>query len=340
MSSTRIRSFVVTALIVCAQTVSAQGVSPLCPPGSFNGLGQPDNTKIAQDACQKAIDLFRYVAPQLGAIVAGGSATQGFTGTLGGLGHFSVGIRGNAINGSLPDIDRVVPATRGAEQSTYTITDAALGLPTGDVAIGLFNGLPLGITHLGGLDLLVSAAYLPSYNNSSLDISVPSGSWKVGYGAKIGIIQESALTPGVSFSYLNRELPMVKVVGSSGDDRLVLDSLKARTRSWRLVAGKSFLFLGGAAGIGRDTYDTDATISVTIAPRALTQGGNGGPIALTQKLSRTNLFGSLWINTPIFRIVGELGRVSGGEIPTYNQFSGTQAADARTYGSVGINLGF
>ena len=336
-----IRSFVVAALIVSAQTVSAQGVSPLCPPGSVDAFGQPDNTKIAQDACQKAIDLFHYVAPELGAILAGGSATQGFTGTLGGIGHFSVGIRGNGINGSLPDVDRITPSTNGAKNDkAYTITDAGIGLPTGDVAIGLFNGLPLGITHLGGLDLLLSAAYLPSYNNSSLDISVPSGSWKVGYGAKIGIIQESALTPGVSLSYLERELPMVKVIGSSGNDRLVLDSLKARTHSWRLVAGKSFLFLGGAAGVGRDTYDTDATISVTIAPRPLTQGGSGGPIALTQKLSRTNLFGSLWINTPVLRIVGELGRVSGGEIPTYNQFSGPQAADARTYGSVGINFGF
>ena len=339
MSSTRIGSIVVAALIVSAQTVSAQGVSSLCPPGSVNALGQPDNAKIAQDACQKAIDLFQYVAPQLGAIVAGGSATQGFTGTLGGLGHFSIGVRGNGINGSLPDIDRIVPSANGAEQSTYPITDAGIGLPTGDVAIGLFNGLPLGITHLGGLDLLVSAAYLPSYNNSSLDISVPSGSWKVGYGAKIGIIQESALTPGVSLSYLDRELPMVKIVGSSGDDHLVLDSLRVRTHSWRLVAGKGFLFLGGAAGIGRDTYDTDAAISVTIAPRAQTQGGTGGPIALTQKLSRTNLFGSLWINTPVLRIVGEVGRVSGGEIPTYNQFSGPQAADPRTYGSVGLNFG-
>ena len=128
---------------------------------------------------------------QLGAIIAGGSATQGHIGTIGGLGHFSIGIRGNGINGSLPDIDRIVPSAHGAEQSTYTITDAGIGLPTGDVAVGLFNGLPLGITHLGGLDLLVSAAYLPSYNNSSLDISVPSGSWKAD-GMNTPIVRFSA----------------------------------------------------------------------------------------------------------------------------------------------------
>jgi len=326
--------------IAASQSIPAQQVSSSCPPGSFNGLGQPDNTKIAQDACQKAVDLFLYVAPQLGAILAGGSATQGMTGTLGGLGHFSAGVRANGIRGSLPEIDKIVPATRGAEQSTYTITDAVFGLPTGDFAVGLFKGLPLGLTNLGGVDLLVSAAYLPTYNNSSLDIAVPSGSWKVGYGVKVGIVQESPLVPGVSFSFLTRSLPMVRVTGMSGEDRLVVDSLRTTTRSWRLVAGKSLLFIGAAAGIGRDTYDTDASISVTIAPRPLTPGGSGGPIPLSQHLTRSNAFGSVWLNAQIFKIVGEIGRVSGGEISTYNQFNGPQAADARTYGSVGINIGF
>jgi hypothetical protein len=326
--------------LLLSQSLSAQGISPECPPGSFDALGQPDNTKITQDACQKAIDLFQYVAPQLGAIVAGGSATQGLTGTLGGLGHFSAGIRGNAIRGSLPQVDKVAPGTLGAQQSTYANTDAIFGLPTGDLAIGLFNGLPLGLTHLGGLDLLLSAAYLPTYNNSSIDIAVPSGSWKVGYGVKFGILQEGPLIPGISVSYLTRELPMVKVTGSSGEDRLVLDSLRTTTRSWRVVAGKSLLFIGAAAGFGYDSYDTDATISVTVAPRPLTPGGSGGPIPLTQKLSRSNAFGSLWINAQVLRIVGEIGRVSGGEIATFNAFSGPQAADARTYGSIGVSFGF
>jgi hypothetical protein len=48
----------------------------------------------------------------------------------------------------------------------------------------------------------------------------------------------------------------------------------------------------------------------------------------------------LWINAHVLRIVGEIGRVSGGEIPMFNQFSGPQAADARVYGSVGVSVGF
>jgi len=331
---------VVVALLTTSQSLTAQGISSQCPQGSFKANGDPDNTRIAQDLCQKAIDLFQYLAPQLGAVVAGANATQGLTGTLGGLGHFSVGIRGNLMQSALPEIDRVVPATRGAEQSNYTVSNRFIGLPTGDLAIGLFKGLPLGLTHAGGVDLLLSAAYLPNYNNSSVDIAVSSSSWKLGYGVKVGILEEGALVPGVSFSILTRSLPTVSIIGTSGEDKLSLDSIRVTARSWRLVAGKSLLVFGGAVGIGGDTYTSDATLNVTIAPRPATPGGSGGPVFLTQKMTRSNAFASAWMNILVVRLVGEIGRVSGGDAATYNQFSGTQPGDTRSYGSVGLSFGW
>lgn len=335
----RISSLVFALTIALSQGVPAQGISPQCPPGTTTP-GGPDNTRIAQDACQKAIDLFQYMAPQLGALLAGGNATQGLTGTLGGLGHFVIGVRVNGIRGSLPEVDKFVPSINGAEQTTYTVTEPYMGLPTGDAAIGIFGGLPLGLTTIGGLDLLVSASYLPNYNNASVDVTVPGGNWKFGYGAKIGILKESLLVPGVSLSFLVRELPMVRITGVAEDDRLVLDSLQVETRSWRAVAGKSFLFFGAAAGVGQDMYDSNSKISVFIAPRPVSEGGSGGPIALQQKLTRTNYFGSVWINAQVLRIVGEIGQASGGEVLTYNQFTGPQPDDARPYFSVGVSLGW
>jgi len=335
----RILPLVFALALALSQPLAAQGISPQCPPGTATPSG-PDNTRIAQDACQKAIDLFQYMAPQLGALLAGGNATQGLTGTLGGLGHFVVGIRVNGIRGSLPEVDKFVPSINGAEQTTYTVTEPYMGLPTGDAAIGIFGGLPLGLTSIGGLDLLVSASYLPNYNNASVDVAVPGGNWKFGYGAKLGILKESPLVPGVSVSFLVRELPMVRITGTAEDDRLVLDSLQVETRSWRAVAGKSFLFFGAAAGVGQDRYDANSNISVFIAPRPVSEGGSGGPIALQQKLTRTNYFGSVWINAQVLRIVGEIGQASGGEVLTYNQFSGSRADDDRPYFSVGVSLGW
>lgn len=322
---------------IFARSAGAQGIDPQCPAGTINGQNQPDNTEVAQDACQKAIDLFRYLGPQLGAVVAGGSPTQGISGTLGGPGHFSIGLRANGLRASLPQIDRVVPNTRGAQVSTYGIDDQLIGYATADLGVGLFKGLAG--SGLGAIDCLVSASYLPTFHNENVDITEPSGSLKFGFGAKLGILSESGRRPGVAVSYLDRGLPTVTITGKSGDDRLILADLSVRARSWRLVAGKSFLFLGAGAGFGQDSYDSNANITVEIAPRQATQGGTGGPIALSQKLTRNNIFGTAWMNLKLFRLVGEIGRVTGGTITTYNQFDGAQAAAPRTYASLGIGIG-
>ena len=116
--------------------------------------------------------------------------------------------------------------------------------------------------------------------------------------------------------------------------------LDEKTKSWRAVAGKTFLFFGAAAGVGQDTYESNSNISVFIAPRPASEGGSGGPIALQQKLTRTNYFGSVWINAQVLRIVGEVGQATGGEVLTYNQFTGPQPDDARPYFSVGVSLGW
>lgn len=325
------------ALALIGSPLRSQEVDPQCPPGSLEPDGDPDNTMASQDACQKAIDLFKYMGPQLGAILAGGNPTQGVSGALGSPGRFSIGIRANGLNGSLPEVDRVVPNTRGVQQSTYTIETQPIGFITADAAFGVFKGL--NASGLGALDVLMSVSYIPEYDGESVDVTLPSGSFDFGFGAKVGVIGETATRPGVSVSYLTRELPDVDITGTSGDDRLFLEDVSVKARSWRVVAGKKLLFLGVGAGYGRDTYDSNASITVVVAPRAATDGGTGGPIALNQKISRNNLFGTVWITSQVVRLVGEIGRVSGGKIVTYNSFSGVQPADARTYVSVGVSFG-
>lgn len=321
---------------LAAPNAGAQGIDPQCPPGSMSS-GTPDNTMVAQDACQKAIDLFRYMAPQLGAVLAGGNPTQGVTGTLGGLGHFSFGIRANVLRGSVPEVDRVVPNTRGARVDIYPLDTVPLGFITADLALGLYKGMAS--SGLGALDVLVSAAYLPEYSDESVEVTVPSGSLKLGFGAKVGVLRETSTRPGISVSYLVRELPKVSITATSGDDRLSLNDVSVKSKSWRAVAGKSFWFLGAGAGYGRDTYDSNAAITVTVAPRDATNGGTGGPIELGQKLTRNNIFGTVWITSQVLRIVAEVGKVSGGDIVTYNQFDGVQPADSRTYASIGLSFG-
>jgi len=231
----------------------------------------------------------------------------------------------------------VVPNTRGAQQSTYTLDTKPVGFVTADLAVGIFEGLPR--TGFGAIDGILTASYIPEYNGESVEVTVPSGGLKLGFGAKVGILSETAVRPGISVSYVNRELPAVTIVGTSGEDRLELAGVRVRAQSWRGVVGKKLAFLGVGAGYGRDTYDANATITVHVAARSATQGGTGGPTLLGQDLSRNNIFGTAWIDGRVLRIVGEVGRVSGGSITTYNLFTGVQPADARTYASIGLSIG-
>jgi hypothetical protein len=322
------------ALAVAATSASAQIDTQRCP-------ATTNAQRISQDACQKAIDLFAYLAPQLATTVAGGNATLGMAGSLGGLGHFSAGLRVNALQGSLPQVQNITLQTNGASNSQPIDTKTQLfPMPTAELAVGIFKGLPLAITNVGGVDLLVSAAYLPEFNSSGVSVKVPNGSLKLGYGARVGILQESLLVPGVSVSYVRRDLPTVNIAASSGSDSLYVNNFALKTTAWRVVASKGLLLFGLAAGIGQDKYESSTDISAHVAARPLTPAANAGPVSLSQSITRTNVFGDLSLNLLLFKLTGEIGQVSGGTINTYNTFSGSQAADSRIYGSVGARFGF
>src|SRR5207253_8586580 len=102
------RMFVLFAASALAATsIEGQGIDTQRCPSTTN------TQRISQDACQKAIDLFQYLAPQLGTSIAGGNPTLGQGGNLGGLGHFSAGVRVNVLQGSLPQVQNVTPVTTG-----------------------------------------------------------------------------------------------------------------------------------------------------------------------------------------------------------------------------------
>jgi hypothetical protein len=341
----KVRVFVLLAgAMLAAPSLRAQGIdTQRCPPGTENAFGIPDETRAAQDACQKAIDLFQYLAPQLGVSITGGNATLGQGGTLGGLGHFSAGLRINAVAGSLPQIEAVAPSVQGAVSTRYETDNQIIGLPTADLAIGVFRGIPLALTNVGGVDLLVSAAYLPEFDGEGVSVRVPGGSLKLGFGARVGVLQESLLVPGVSFTYLRRDLPTTNITATTNGDSLYVSDLSLKTNAWRVVASKHLLFLGVAVGAGQDRYDSSADIAASVAPQPpfTTTRFRASPTSpISQKLTRTNVFADLTMNLLILKLTGEIGQVSGGEISTFNTFNGKQPADSRVYGSIGARVGF
>jgi hypothetical protein len=295
-----------------------------------------------QDGCQKTIDLFDLLAPQLATAVAGGNAVLGQGGSLGGLGHFTFGVQANVVKGDLPKFDQFTVATTGAQQTDFNTQTIPVPMPSAIVGIGLFGGIPLGITRVGGVDALVSGIYIPSISSNNISLH-PKNSFQVGYGARLGILSETPLTPAVSATWMERDLPTTTISGQDNNgDTLAVQNLTVKTSAWRLVASKNIFILGLAAGVGADHYSMSTTVHVGLNPNTTTActvlaGSCSGTVATPSlSITRANYFGDLSLNLAMFRTVFEVGEVAGKDIPTYNTFNQKMAGDSRLYGSVGF----
>jgi hypothetical protein len=287
-----------------------------------------------QDACQKAVDVYQYVAPQLGSAITGGNATLGKGGALGGLGHFSLGLRVNVVQGSIPQVDDPgsQPVLTGAKATAYPTKSAFVPMPTVDGALGIYRGFPLGLTNVGGLDLLVSASYIPKVDRDDFTID-PDTPIKLGYGARVSLLQESIVAPAISLTFLRRDLPVLSLTGNTFGSTLSVTDLNEKTTAWRLVASKSLILFGVAAGYGQDRYESSATASAVIA------GLTSPSVSVAQTMTRSNMFADLSFNLPLLKIIAEVGLVSGGTAPsTINTFSSKGIVDSRLYGSAGLRL--
>jgi hypothetical protein len=331
----------VPALLVAnATTAAAQTRATQC---SFTNSTTSASYYTA-DACEKAIDLFSYMAPQLGTAIAGGSAVMGKGGTLGGLGHFSIGARVNAVNGSLPQIIEgdARPSTGSPQQDNYRTERQIVPMPVVDAAIGVFKGIPLGVTNVGGVDLLANVSYMRDFESNSVAVSMKDNGLRFGYGARVGLLQESIVSPGISVSYIKRDLPVVNIAGDVDNYEVNVNDLDVQTTAWRVTASKSLMVFGFMLGAGQDTYKSSAVAmgratGITTLPGGLTTA-ESAPVDLKQSLTRNNFFGGVTLNMMMFKLAAEIGQVSGGDIETYNTFD-TKPNASRLYGSLGLRFG-
>ena len=337
----------VVALAVGAVRADAQNGGLTAPKCTTDGT-QPGN--VAQDACQQAYDVYQFMAPQLGLAITGGNATLGQNSTLGGLGHFSLGVRGNVFSGNLPKVDQYTQrSTANAAPQNLATKSQVLGLPNADLAIGIFGGLPLALTNVGGVDLLVSATYVPTISQNNINIK-PDQNLQFGYGARVGLLSESILVPGVSFTYLKRDLPTTTITGNASytntltgttTTNFAITNAAVKTTGWRVVVSKSLLIISLAAGGGQDKYDQSADISATVNGTLPTNFSKSIAVPGTvQTLTRTNYFVDANINLLIAKLTAEVGQVSGGTVNTYNTFEAGRADKSQTYGALGFRIGF
>jgi hypothetical protein len=319
---------VLPASVAVAQSAACPGGAPL------------STDQQTQDGCEKLVDLIRYLTPQMGAAIAGGNAVLGQGAALGVVGRLSVSVRGTAVFGSMPRISDVSLNTAADHSRSIPVAGQMIVAPAADVALGVYRGLALHVTNILAVDALASVAYMPGWESHGVRVRFPDGGIKLGFGARIGLLQESLIVPGIGVTYLRRGMPVADVtatpqpVQDAPASTLIARNMTLTAQSWRVVASKSFVVLSVAIGAGRDQLTSEAEV------QAIVYGTTGDVHSVEQSFGRTTAFADVSLRFLLLRVVGEVGLARGGEIGTFNSWDGAQPTATRCFTSLGGRLTF
>lgn len=335
---TVIRRFVAAVALLACSTSPLAAQSAQCQ-AQVSGL---------RDACQKGTDLFMMLAPQVNGAIAGGGPTLGTARTSGGI---TIGLRLNVVDGRVPDLSRVTLSSTGTVQSTIPTSRAPVPMPTIDAAFSVIPGFDVGVQRILAVDVLTNVAYVPTRDLEDFSVGATKGSFKVGYGARIGILADRLLVPAVSISYFRRTLPTSRITaslpinaaGSSQRDSITLDELSLRSDALRLAVSKRLGFLEIGGGAGQDRYRAFTQVRVKVTPVAF-----GAPLApvsgafvLPQQITRNSAYGSLALNFGKVHLGAEVGATFGGDsVTTFNTFTDGKVNARRLFGSAGLRVSF
>jgi hypothetical protein len=295
------------------------------------------------DVCQKGRDLFSFLVPQVGVALSGGNPVLGEGGTLGGWGKRMLQLRATAVDGRVPANDVPIRVTGPAAASDFGAKRVPVPMPTLDAAVGLFKGIPLGLTNAGGVDVLLGASYLPTIEDGDFSLTPIGANWAFSYGLRVGALQESSLVPGVSLSVMRRKLPTMNFGYGSSNDTLRVDNFALTSNALRLTAAKRFLIFGIAAGVGRDQIEGSSSLGATVNENLLaaTQRYGASLPDLRTTVVRNTAFVNASLNLIVTRLIAEYGWSDNGErLHTINRFGDRQANEGYRYGSVGLTVRF
>ncbi len=339
----RSRRTLVAALVVAAcAAVAAPAVAEAqgCSAGITGGPVPPG---FGSDACQKARDLFLFIAPQVGTALSGGNVMLGEGGALGGWGKRSIVLRTSVVEGYVPERSIAITGTEFLEPVDFGAQRVPVPVPSLDIAIGLLRGVPVGLTNVGGVDLLVGVTYLPSVTRDDFSLRPDGNGIAATLGARLGLLQESAAVPGVAVSWLRRRLPTTTARYTTGDDSLGVIDARVATSVLRLTAKKHFGFIGFGGGIGQDRHDSRTELTAVVNESVDGRAARA-QLAVPEyrfTTTRTTFFGNISLGLPRAQVVLEVGQSrAGDERSTSNSFGDRRANEAYRYGSLGIGLRF
>ena len=281
--------------------------------------------------------------PQLGLALAGGNATLGQGSDARRLGHFSIGVRGNVFNGTLPQVAPV-----------HAEHHAARGRAAADQGPSRSDSRPLTRRSASsrafrsrsrmscGIDALVSAAYVPTINIERRHdhAAAPTGSSATARASACSRSRSSCRASRSRGS--SAILPTTDIVGTVGQ-QLQLSVLNTQGQDVG-VARRREQELHRLRRCGRRRPGQVRPVRGHLGAR-VSQGGlhrqRRRCRTRLQSLTRTNVFVDASLNLPLFKLVAEVGQVSGGTRERRTTRSRAAAPiDRSVYGSVGLRFGW
>ncbi len=317
---------------------------------------QFSNSDVAS-RCASVAQAVDAAQPQLGILMAGGNPTLGTASTggvrLGILPRLSAGARVNVVFARLPDIREEESSSGGVSPDKFSVPAPAVGA---NVSLGVFPGISLApmIGGFGAIDLLGSATILPVSLANVDGLEKNPVAW--GAGARVGLLRESFITPGVSVSVMYRKMGDIQfgdvcegvVTGQEtdgpatcvGDGDFGEINFGLTNLSTRAAVSKRLLGFGLTAGVGYDRFDTDASFAF----RAPATPGN--PARTIYGFNDVQVDNDRWsafldgsFTLLVGSIVAEAGWMQGQEpisgFPAASDFDPTQGT---FFGSVGVRL--
>lgn len=285
------------------------------------------------NVCNAAVDGTRLFHPVVGLLVSGGNPVIGTGKTLGGLPHFAITARVNAVKVQLPDLNY--------DGSTSTVPldqDIFAPAPLVEGALGIWKGMPGGLL---AIDLLASAQLLPTDQVDNLMVdpdatSIGSIALGLGYGARIGILGGSFPVPAVSVSIMRRGIPDIQYGDITDPTQDYQYRVNLHATNLRAVASTRLLIVNVAGGLGWDKYTGDATIAFRDPLTMLPQP----PINFDLDNSRTMAFLDATLDFPVVKIAGEVGYQWGKDQKLSTTFEGINPKDGKLFAGLGVRIGF
>ena len=317
------RIVMVLVMIVGAAPLAAQ--EPQCA----------STNNFVQASCQAAVDGIRAFYPLAGMVVTGGNPVIGTARSLGGLGHFALTARVNAIKAALPD------PTATNQTPVPTSFNGAVPAPVIEGAVGLTKGLAGGLL---AVDVLGSALILPTgIDNLTVDANATKfldAALGIGYGLRVGVLNGAFPVPAVSVSWMHRTVPRLRygtigpIIGTGDEFEFTMD---LTGDSYRAIAGWKLAAVDLAAGIGVDRYrsrDTNIRFHNAVTPTSV------DTVVINPTNTRALVFVNGGLSLAAVKLVGEIGLQAGKDQQYVTQFQDFDPKAAHAFGGIGIRFGF